>query len=54
MQHSINVTLEEIYKGKTSKIAVNRDRICQDCMGKGGKDGAEATCSGCRGRGMRT
>lgn len=28
VQHAIKVTLEEIYKGKTSKIAVNRDRIC--------------------------
>jgi DnaJ family protein A protein 2 len=28
VQHQIKVTLEEIYKGKTSKIAVNRDRIC--------------------------
>lgn len=54
VQHAIKVTLEEIYKGKTSKIAVNRDRICQTCMGKGGKDGSEATCSKCRGRGMVT
>lgn len=54
VQHSIKVTLEEIYKGKTTKIAVNRDRICVDCNGKGGKDGANATCGGCRGRGMRT
>jgi len=44
VQHSIKVTLEEIYKGKTSKIAVNRDRICQTCEGKGGKDGANSTC----------
>lgn len=48
------MTLEEIFKGKTSKIAVNRDRICKTCDGKGGKDGANATCSGCKGRGMRT
>ena len=54
VQHSIKVTLEEIYKGKTTKIAVNRDRICAECNGKGGKDGANATCAGCRGRGMRT
>lgn len=29
VQHAIKVTLEDIYKGKTSKIAVNRDRICK-------------------------
>ena len=28
VQHAIKVTLEEIYNGKTTKIAVNRDRIC--------------------------
>ena len=48
------MTLEEIFKGKTTKIAVNRDRICTTCDGKGGKDGANSTCSGCKGRGMRT
>jgi len=48
------VTLEECFKGKTSKLAINRDRICQKCDGKGGEDGANATCAGCKGRGMRT
>lgn len=54
VQHAIKVTLEDIFKGKTSKIAVNRDRICVACMGKGGKDGACSTCPGCKGRGMKT
>lgn len=54
VQHSIKVTLEEIYKGKLSKIAVNRDRICATCNGKGGKNGANSTCSACKGRGMVT
>lgn len=48
------MTLEEIYKGKTTKIAVNRDRICVTCNGKGGKDGAIVTCPKCKGRGMVT
>jgi len=48
------VTLEEIFKGKTTKIAVNRDRICKTCNGKGGKDGANSTCKGCKGRGQVT
>ena len=38
------MTLEDIFKGKTSKLAVNRDRICPDCEGRGGKDGANSTC----------
>ena len=54
VQHAIKVTLEEIYKGKTTKIAVNRDRICTTCEGKGGMNGANATCSKCKGRGMVT
>jgi len=54
VQHSIKVTLEEIYKGKTTKIAVNRDRICKECEGKGGKNGANSTCSACKGRGQVT
>jgi len=54
VQHSIKVTLEEIYNGKTSKIAINRDRICSSCEGKGGINGANSTCTGCKGRGMRT
>lgn len=36
----IKCTLEELYKGKTQKIAINRERICEKCEGKGGKDGA--------------
>jgi DnaJ-class molecular chaperone len=48
------VTLEDLYNGKTTKIAVNRDRICPKCDGKGGKEGAVKTCSGCKGKGMKT
>lgn len=54
VKHEIKVTLAEIFKGKTSKIAVNRDRICSKCNGAGGADGANSTCTGCKGRGMRT
>jgi len=54
VQHAIKVTLEEVYKGKTTKIAVNRDRICTTCDGKGGMDGANSTCDKCKGRGMVT
>lgn len=40
VQHALKVTLEEIYCGKSTKIAVNRERICGKCDGKGGKEGA--------------
>jgi len=39
-KHPLKVTLEDIYNGKKTKIAVNRERICTKCDGKGGKDGA--------------
>lgn len=50
----MNCTLEEIYSGKTTKIAVNRERICTKCDGKGGKEGAVKTCTTCKGRGIVT
>jgi DnaJ-class molecular chaperone len=28
MEHPLKVTLDEIYNGKSVKIAVNRERIC--------------------------
>jgi len=52
--HQLKVTLEEIYKGKKSKIAVNRERIVP--IGDHGKDKSTAitSCDSCNGRGMRT
>ena len=38
--HQVKATLEDLYNGKSTKIAVNRDRICTKCNGKGGKEGA--------------
>lgn len=52
--HPVKATLADLYNGKTSKVVVNRDRICVKCNGLGGKAGAVATCGGCKGRGMRT
>ena len=50
--HPLKVTLEEIFNGKTTKISVNRERICTACKGLGGKEGAVKKCTGCNGRGM--
>lgn len=52
--HPVKATLADLYNGKTTKVVVNRDRICSKCEGKGGKAGAVSACSGCKGRGMRT
>jgi DnaJ family protein A protein 2 len=53
-KHPLKVTLEDVFNGKKTKIAVNRERICKKCTGKGGKDGAVQKCKGCQGRGMVT
>ncbi|KAG8996028.1 Type I HSP40 co-chaperone [Tulasnella sp. JGI-2019a] len=51
--HRVNVTLEDLYKGKTTKLALTKHVICGKCSGRGGKEGAVKTCSTCNGRGMR-
>jgi DnaJ family protein A protein 2 len=51
--HRVHVTLEDLYKGKTTKLALTRNVICSKCKGKGGKDGATKTCGGCSGRGVK-
>lgn len=46
------VTLEDLYKGKTVKFASTKNVICGMCKGRGGKEKAEAKqCSSCEGRG---
>ncbi|KAG8879307.1 Type I HSP40 co-chaperone [Tulasnella sp. 331] len=51
--HRVNVTLEDLYKGKTTKLALTKHVICGKCSGRGGKEGAVKTCTTCNGRGMR-
>ena len=43
---TLNVTLEEIYNGTTKKIAIQRNRVCQGCGGKGGS--AVKECRECK------
>ena len=50
------VTLEELYKGKTTKFASTKNVICSHCSGSGGKNEKvkPKTCDTCRGRGSIT
>lgn len=51
--HSLNVTLEDLYRGKTSKLAIIRNRICKPCRGVGATSPhGVATCRQCHGRGF--
>jgi len=48
------VTLEELYKGKTTRFASTKNVICSLCHGSGGKEKAKAKkCDTCEGKGMR-
>ena len=51
--HRVTVSLEDLYKGKVSKLALTRNVICGKCNGKGGKEGAVRECDRCGGRGIR-
>lgn len=49
--HEIGVTLADLYAGKTFKLNMKRDCICETCSGKGGT--RMESCAACRGRGIR-
>lgn len=50
----LKVTLEDLYNGKTSKVALKKKVLCDDCKGKGtSKPNALKNCSGCEGRGIK-
>ena len=53
IKHEINVTLEELYKGKTSKLALNKQILCKTCEGRGGDKGSVKTCDSCHGQGVK-
>jgi len=54
IHHVHKVSLEDIYRGKVSKLALQKSIICPACDGRGGKEGAVKTCAGCNGAGMKT
>lgn len=51
IKHALGCTLEELYKGKTAKLALNKTVLCKDCDGKGGKNVEK--CSSCKGTGTK-
>jgi len=51
----VDVSLADIYNGKTLDIEVERHRLCPACDGIGGTDkSAVLKCSACKGTGVRT
>ncbi|ODV79976.1 DnaJ-domain-containing protein [Suhomyces tanzawaensis NRRL Y-17324] len=53
IKHSISCTLEELYKGRVAKLALNKTILCKGCNGLGGKEGKVKKCTACSGTGMR-
>lgn len=54
INYQLAVTLKELYTGKTSKIKVTRNVLCQGCNGKGSsKEGVVKKCDTCNGQGIR-
>ena len=54
IHHAHKVALEDVYRGKISKLALQRSIVCPKCSGLGGKEGAVKKCTGCDGHGMKT
>lgn len=52
MQFSLDITLEDAFKGKDAKLKIPTVETCSDCKGTGSADGGKAEkCSDCGGAG---
>ena len=51
--HQLRVSLVDLYKGKTSKLALQKNVVCSACSGRGGKEGAVRKCDSCNGQGIK-
>jgi len=49
----ISVTLEDLYRGATRDMSMQRNVICTSCRGTGAKDGQTKICQYCNGQGVR-
>ena len=51
-ERDYEVSLEDLYKGKTAKFASTKSVVCSHCKGSGGKEKAKPKqCALCHGRG---
>jgi len=55
LQHHLKVSLEELYVGKTTKVALQKHVLCSKCEGRGVmKPGVVKSCLDCKGSGVKT
>ena len=53
-QQKYDVSLEDLYKGKTAHFTATKNVVCSLCKGTGGKEKAQTKeCSTCKGAGIR-
>eukprot|EP01133_Synstelium_polycarpum_P015194 gene15194-17980_t len=54
LQHVLKVSLEDLYRGKISKLALQKNAKCPDCEGRGAKTSdAVKKCDDCGGAGVK-
>jgi len=52
--HHLQISLDDLYNGKTKKIALTKDVLCGTCNGSGAKSGVTPKkCDGCDGHGVK-
>lgn len=55
VEHEYPVSLEDLYRGKSTKMKGTRNKICHHCTGSGCKTGHKASkCPSCDGKGSKT
>jgi DnaJ family protein A protein 2 len=52
--HDLHVDLADMYRGKTTKIKLQRTILCRACAGSGSRSGKTHSCQRCRGSGTET
>lgn len=53
LKHTMSLSLQDMYAGKTCKLAISRGIRCEACKGEGGSGKHDVKCTGCAGRGVR-
>ncbi|KAG5183340.1 hypothetical protein JKP88DRAFT_255842 [Tribonema minus] len=51
--HPLRVSLDDIFRGKTFRMCVNRNIVCRSCDGTGAPPGQARKCVGCAGMGVQ-
>jgi len=52
LRYDLEVTLQDVLKGRTAELSVPHSIQCSDCRGTGGKDGQVEVCQVCKGAGQ--